>query len=57
VRRQGVRKCIEEANGWIKEIGGMAQTNRCGVKRVEWMFLVKAAAYNLIRLPRLLATG
>ena len=28
-----------------------------GVKRVEWMFVFKAAAYNLIRLPRLLATG
>ena len=22
-----------------------------GVKRVEWMFVFKAAAYNLIRLP------
>jgi hypothetical protein len=28
-----------------------------GVKRVEWAFVSKAAAYNLIRLPRLLATG
>ena len=28
-----------------------------GVARVEWMFVFKAAAYNLIRLPRLLATG
>jgi hypothetical protein len=27
------------------------------VERVEWMFVFKAAAYNLIRLPRLLATG
>jgi len=54
---QVIRKRIEEANGWIKQIGGMAQTKLRGVKRVEWMFVFKAAAYNLIRLPRLLATG
>ena len=54
---QIVRKRIEEANGWIKEVGGMAQTKLHGVGRVEWMFVFKAAAYNLIRLPRLLATG
>ena len=54
---QVIRKRIEEANGWIKEVGGMAQTKLRGVKRVEWMFVFKAAAYNLIRLPRLLATG
>ena len=28
-----------------------------GLARVGWMFSLKAAAYNLIRLPRLLATG
>jgi transposase len=54
---QVVRKRIEEANGWIKEVGDMAQTKLRGVKRVEWVFVLKAAAYNLIRLPRLLATG
>jgi hypothetical protein len=30
----------------------MAQTKRHGVKRIERMFVFKAAAYNLIRLPR-----
>jgi transposase len=54
---QVIRKRIEEANGWIKKVGGMAQTKLRGVKRVEWMFVFHAAAYNLIRLPRLLATG
>jgi hypothetical protein len=38
-------------------VGGMAQTKLRGLDRVEWMFVLKAAAYNLIRLPRLLATG
>jgi hypothetical protein len=54
---QVARKRIEEANGWIKEVGGMAQTKLRGVDRAEWMFVFKAAAYNLVRLPRLLATG
>ena len=52
-----IRKRIEEANGWIKTVGGMAQTKFHGLARVGWMFTFKAAAYNLIRLPRLLATG
>ena len=54
---QVIRKRIEEANGWIKQVGGMAQTKLRGAERVEWTFVFKAAAYNLIRLPRLLATG
>src|ERR1700735_296185 len=54
---QIIRKRIEEVNGWIKEVGGMAQTRFRGLPRVGWMFTLKAAAYNLIRLPRLLATG
>lgn len=54
---QVIRKRIEEANGWIKEVGGMAQTKLRGVKSVEWMFVFKAAAYNLVRLPRLLVTA
>jgi transposase len=54
---QVIRKRIEEANGWIKVIGGMAQTKLRGLIRVGWAFKIKVAAYNLIRLPRLLATG
>lgn len=54
---QVIRKRIEEANGWIKCVGGMVQTKFRGVARVGWMFQLKAAAYNLIRLPKLLAAG
>jgi transposase len=54
---QVIRKRIEEANGWIKTAGGMAQTKFRGLERVDWMFMLKAVAYNLIRLPRLLTTG
>jgi hypothetical protein len=52
---QVIRKRIEEANGWIKTTGGMARTLHRGVDRVAWMFQWRAAAYDLIRLPRLLA--
>jgi transposase len=54
---QVIRKRIEEANGWIEQLGGMAQTKLRGIARVQWMFVFKAVAYNLIRLPRLLTTG
>ena len=54
---QIIRKRIEEANGWIKCVGGMAQTKFRGLARVAWMFQLKAGAYNLIRLPNLLTTG
>lgn len=54
---QVIRKRIEEANGWVKEVGGTAQAKFRGLGRVGWMFTLKAAAYNLIRLPRLVATG
>jgi transposase len=56
-RSQTIRKRIEEANGWTKEVAGMAQTKHRGLARVGWMFALKAAAYNLVRLPRLLPTG
>jgi len=54
---QVIRKRIEEANGWIKEIAGMDRAPFRGLPRMGWMFQFKAAAYNLIRLPALLATG
>ena len=54
---QVIRKRIEEANGWIKCVAGMEQTRHRGLRRVGWMFQFKAAAYNLIRLPKLMPTG
>ena len=54
---QFVGKRIEEANGWIKQVGGMAQTKLRGLKRVEQNVRGKATACNLIRLPQLLETG
>jgi transposase len=52
---QRVRKRIEEAFGWAKTIGGMAKTKLRGTPRNAFKFTLTMAAYNLIRLPRLLA--
>jgi len=51
-----LRKRIEEIFGWAKEIGGMAQTKFRGRARVDWRFTMTLAAYNLMRVPRLVAT-
>ncbi len=51
---QRMRKRIEEAFGWMKTIGGMRRPMLRGTGRVGWAFTFAAAAYNLIRLPRLL---
>jgi len=53
---QRIRKRIEEAFGWMKTIGGMQRPMLRGTDRVGWSFTLVAAAYNLVRLPKLLVT-
>ena len=50
-----VRKRIEEGFGWAKEIAGLAQVKLRGLARVDCAFVLGLAAYNLVRLPKLLA--
>ena len=50
-----IRKRIEEAFGWIKTVAGMRQTKLRGRDKVDWAFTFMTAAYNLVRLPKLLA--
>ena len=52
---QRIRKRIEEAFGWIKTVAGQEKTKFRGRERVGWAFTFAAAAYNLVRLPKLLA--
>ena len=52
---QRSRKRIEEAFGWIKTVAGLRKTRFCGLARVDLAFTFAAGAYNLVRLPRLLA--
>jgi len=51
---QRIRKRIEEGFGWMKAIGGMRKTRYRGREKIAWAFTFAAAAYNLIRLPKLL---
>jgi hypothetical protein len=51
---QVFRKRIEEVFGWTKAAAGLRKTRHRGTARVGWMFTLNAAAYNLIRLPKLL---
>ncbi len=41
--------------GWGKTIAGMAKVKVRGLARVRFTFTFAMAAYNLIRMPRLLA--
>jgi transposase len=50
-----IRKKIEEIFGWAKTSGGLRKTRHRGQARVGWNFTLTAAAYNLVRLPKLLA--
>ncbi len=52
---QRIRKRIEEAFGWIKTVAGQDKTKFRGRDRVGWAFTFAACAYNLVRLPKLLA--
>ncbi len=52
---QRIRKRIEETFGWIKTVAGQEKTRFRGRDRVGWAFTFAAAAYNLVRLPKLIA--
>ena len=50
-----VRKRIEEVFGWSKAAAGFRKTRHCGLARVRRMFTLTITAYNLVRLPKLIA--
>jgi len=50
-----VRKRIAEVFGWSKATAGFRKTRHCGLARVRWMFTLTITAYNLVRLPKLIA--
>ena len=54
---QRCRKRIEEVFGWIKSSAGLAKVKLRGRDRVDAAFRLALAAYNLIRLPKLLAAA
>ncbi|HEY3840371.1 MAG TPA: transposase [Bryobacteraceae bacterium] len=52
-----IRRRIEEANGWTKGVAGMDRAPFRGLPRMGGAFKCRTTAYNLIRMPGLLATG
>ena len=50
---QWVRKRIEEAFGWMKTVGGLRKTRYRGRARVQMHAYLVGAAYNLLRIARL----
>jgi transposase len=51
---QRKRKLVEQAFGWMKTIGGLRKLHHRGGRLVSWIFTFTAAAYNIVRLRRLL---
>ena len=52
-----IRKRIEEAFGWAKTVAGMRKARHRGLPKIDWQFTFAMAAYNLIRLPKLLGAA
>jgi IS5 family transposase len=51
---QRIRKRIEEIFGWAKTVGGFRRTRFKGVSRTQLAAYFVGAAYNLVRMARLL---
>lgn len=51
---QKKRKRIEECFGWLKDIALLRKLKHRGLFKVAWMFTFAAAAYNLVRMRKLI---
>jgi transposase len=52
---QRKRKLVEQAFGWMKTVGGLRKLHHRGGRLIAWIFTFTAAAYNIVRIRRLLA--
>ena len=50
---QKKRKLVEKVFGWMKQ-GRLRQVKVRGLRRVDWLFQLAAAAHNLLRLSKLI---
>ncbi|WP_011295755.1 IS5-like element ISRme16 family transposase [Cupriavidus necator] len=50
---QQKRKLIEQGFGWVKTVGRLRQAMVRGLKKVDQMFVLSMAAYNLVRMRSL----
>ena len=54
---QKKRKRIEECFGWMKDIALLRKLKHRGLNKVGWIFNFAAAAYNLVRLRKLISVA
>jgi len=54
---QRCRKRVEEVFGWLKTIGQLRKLHHRGLALVNWIFVLRTTAYNLIRMRNLLAAA
>ena len=52
---QQKRKRVEEIFGWLKTVAGLRKTRHRGLLRIDWIFTLALAAYNLVRMRNLAA--
>ncbi len=53
-KSQHARPRIEPAFGWLKTVAWIRKVKLRGLAKVDWLFVFASAAFNLIRLPKLL---
>jgi hypothetical protein len=54
---QRIRKRIAEAFRWMKTLAGLCKTKLRCLPKVGWAFTLRTAAYNLVRVPKLIAAA
>lgn len=54
---QRIRMKVEEIFGWIKTVGGFRKTRYRGLEKVDYAGYLVGAAYNLVRMARIVATA
>ena len=54
---QRVRKRVEEIFGWMKTVGGFRKTRYRGLARTRMAGMMVAAAYNLLRMARMMTAA
>ena len=53
-KSQHARPRIEPAFGWLKTIAWMRKVKLRGLAKVDWLMVFASAAFNVLRLPKLL---
>jgi transposase len=54
---QRKRKLVEQSFGWTKTVGNVRKLRHRGLPLVSWVFTFTAAAYNIVRMRRLLSVA